>query len=80
MVLEHLVYQYEAELSVCPLGLSDTVFFFCDFSEWFPDFGGKNVQDYLFIFLVWRAGTKLCLMKFSETGVMRMLDFVSSEK
>jgi len=51
-----------------------------DFSEWLPDMWRKSIQGYLFIFLVWRAGTKHCLMKFSETGVVRVLDFVSSEK
>lgn len=52
----------------------------CNFCEGFPDVWGKSVQDCLFIFLVWRTGTKRCLMKFSGAGVVRMLGFVSSEK
>lgn len=52
----------------------------CKFSKQFPDIWGESIQGYLFIFLVWRAGRKRCLMKFSETGVMKVLDFVSSEK
>lgn len=41
---------------------------------------GGSIPNYLLIFLVWAADTKHCLMKFSETGTVGVLDFVTSEK
>lgn len=52
----------------------------CDFSEGLPNVWGERTHNYLLVFLVWRADTKQSLRKFSETGAVGVLDFVSSEE